>query len=450
MRLFVREKRFYTSFFSLLIVISLQNLISLSVGLVDNVFLGKYNELSMSGAAIANQIQFLLQMVVAGIAGGIVVLGAQYWGKGDTEPIKKVISVGMKLAIFVGFIFFALSLFIPEKVLLLLTNDKDVIAEGVKYMRIMSVTNIIFSVSNTLVMSFRAVETAFIGTLMAACTLVVKLILNYLLIFGNLGFPELGIEGAAISTLLGWSVELVIILVYMRCFDKKLRATLRSIFNFDFSYVKDYMKVALPVILSGSMWGVAQAAQTAILGHISREAIGANAIASVIFQVAAVLSLCAAQASSIIIGKTVGEKRLDMIRPYTRTLQVLFVLIGIFSAAVLYLIKDAIVGIYAVSGETRELAVAFMIVLAVTVVGTSYEYPVAGGIIMGGGDTKYAFYVDMIFMWALAIPLAALSAFVFNLPPVWTFFFLKSDQLIKCIPNAIRCNRYKWIRELTH
>jgi len=285
---------------------------------------------------------------------------------------------------------------------------------------------------------------------MAACTLVVKLILNYLLIFGNLGFPELGIEGAAISTLLGWSVELVIILVYMRCFDKKLRATLRSIFNFDFSYVKDYMKVALPVILSGSMWGVAQAAQTAILGHISREAIGANAIASVIFQVAAVLSLCAAQASSIIIGKTVGEKRLDMIRPYTRTLQVLFVLIGIFSAAVLYLIKDAIVGIYAVSGETRELAVAFMIVLAVTVVGTSYEYPVAGGIIMGGGDTKYAFYVDMIFMWALAIPLAALSAFVFNLPPVWTFFFLKSDQLIKCIPNAIRCNRYKWIRELTH
>lgn len=449
MSLFVREKGFYKSFFSLLIVISLQNLISLGVSLVDNVMLGTYNELALSGAAIANQIQFLLQMIIAGIAGGIGVLGAQYWGKGETEPIKKIISVGMKFALLAGLIFFALSLFIPEKVLGILTNDKGVIAEGVKYMRIMSITNVIFSVSNTLVWSLRSVETAFIGTVMAGVTMVVKIFFNYCLIFGNLGFPEMGIKGAAISTLTGWSVELVIILIYMRFVDKKIKTTIKALFEFDFTYLRDYVKTALPVILSGSLWGFSQTAQTAILGHMSGSAIAANSIASVVFQVAAVLSLCAASAASVVIGKTVGEDRLEKVKPYTKTLQVIFILLGIISASILFFVKDAIVGIYTVSEETRQLAVSFMIILSITVLGTSYEYPVAGGIIMGGGDTKFGFIVDMIFMWGLAIPLSALSAFVFNFPPVWTFFLLKSDQLLKCIPNAIRCNRYKWVKQLT-
>lgn len=449
MQVFVRERKFYTSFLTLLVVISLQNLISLAVSLIDNVMLGTYSEYAMAGAAIANQIQFLLQMIVAGIAGGIVVLGAQYWGKGETEPIKKIISVGMKFAMLAGVIFFALSFFIPDKVLGLLTNDRNVIAEGVRYMRLMSVTNIIFSISNTLVMSLRSVETAFIGTVMASFTMVTKLILNYCLIYGNFGFPELGVRGAAVSTLVGWSVELVIILVYIRFFDKKIKATLSSIFRFDFTYLKDYTKTALPVILSGSFWGIAQAAQTAILGHMSEAAIAANSIASVIFQVAAVLSLCSASAASVIMGKTVGENRLDMIKPYSRTLQALFIIIGLISGLILFLVKDAVIGIYAVSDETHRLAVDFMIILSITVLGTAYEYPVAAGIIQGGGDTKYAFFVDLIFMWGFTIPISALSAFVFNLPPVVTFFFLKSDQLLKCVPNAIRCNRYKWIRQLT-
>jgi putative MATE family efflux protein len=449
MRLFVRDKKLYTSFFSLLLIISLQNLISLGVSLVDNVMLGVYNEYAMSGAAIANQFQFMLQMIVAGIAGGISVLGAQYWGKREIEPIRKIIGVGMKFALLAGVIFFVISFFFPRQALLLLTNDENVIAEGVKYMRIMSVTNIIFAVSNTLVMSLRSVETAFIGTVMAAVTMVVKIIFNYLLIYGNFGLPELGIDGAAISTLIGWSMELVIILVYMRFIDKKIKATLRDIFSFDTTYLRDYLKTALPVILSGSVWGIAQAAQTAILGHMSGEAIAANSISAVVYQVTAVLSLCAASAAAIVIGKTVGEGKIDKIKPYTITLQVLFILIGLFSGAVLFLVKDAIIDIYAVSEEARRLAVDFMIVLSITVVGTSYEYPVAGGIIQGGGDTKFAFIVDLIFLYGFALPLAALSAFVFNLPPVWTFFLLKSDQLVKCIPNAIKCNRYKWVRQLT-
>ncbi len=449
MRLFVRDKSFYRSFFSLLIVISLQSLISLGVALVDNIMLGIYDETAMSGAAMANQIQFLLQMVIAGIASGVVVLGAQYWGKDETEPIRHIISVGMKFAMLAGLLFFAAAFFFPQQTLRLLTNEQSVIDEGVKYMRIMSVTFIVFSVSNVLVMSLRSVETAFIGTLMAAVAMVVNISLNYCLIFGHLGFPELGIRGAAIATLISWSVQLVIILIYVRFIDKKLKTTLRSIFSFDFTYLKDYIKTSLPIILSGSFWGVAMAAQTSILGHMGGASIAANSIAAVIFQVVSVFAVCSANASSVIIGKTVGEQRLDMVKPYTITLQVLFVLIGLISGTILFLVKDAILGVYAISEETHRLALSFIIILSVTMVGTAYEYPVASGIIQGGGDTKYAFTVEMISMWGFTIPLSALSAFVFKLPPVYTFIFLKSDQILKCIPNAIRCNRYKWVRELT-
>jgi len=450
MRLFVRDKKFYASFFSLLVVISLQSLISLAVAFADNIMLGMYNETAMSGAALANQIHFLHQMVIGGITGGVVVLGAQYWGKGETEPIKHIISVGMKFALLAGIIFFVIMYFFPHQALRLLTNEQNVIDEGVKYMRIMSVTCLIFSVSNTLVMSLRSVETAFIGTVMAAVTMVVNISLNYCLVFGNLGFPELGIRGAAIATLISWIVELVIILVYIRFIDKKLKATFKSIFSFDLTFLRDYIKTSLPIILSGSFWGVAMAAQTSILGHMGESAIAANSIAAVVFQVVSVFVISSANASSVIMGKTVGENRMDLVKPYAVTMQVLFVLLGAVTGAILFFIKDVVIGIYSVSEETRRLAVEFMIILAITVVGTAYEYPVASGIIQGGGDTKYAFTVEMIFMWGFTIPMSALSAFVFKLPPFYTFFFLKSDQLLKCIPNAIRCNRYKWIRRLTH
>jgi Na+-driven multidrug efflux pump len=148
-------------------------------------------------------------------------------------------------------------------------------------------------------------------------------------------------------------------------------------------------------------------------------------------------------------GKTVGEGSMSLVKPYSVTMQALFVLLGILTGIALFFVKDIVIGIYSVSEETRRLAINFMIVLAVTVVGTAYEYPVASGIIQGGGDTKYAFTVEMIFMWGFTIPISALSAFVFKLPPTVTFCCLKSDQILKCIPNAIRCNRYKWVRRLT-
>lgn len=449
MQIFVREKPFYKRFFPLLLVIALQSLAALMVNMVDNLMLGRYTELALSGATLVNQLQFMLQQIAAGTGTGIVVLASQYWGRGQTEPIRRIISLAVKISMSIGAVFFLATLLAPHPILRLFTSDEAVIAEGMKYLRIMCWTYLIFSLSNSLMYSLQAVETAFIGTVMSCSTIAINLCLNYLLIYGNLGFPELGVQGAAIATLVSRCVELAIILVYVLCIDKKLKMKARDLVRVDLGYLGDYLRVAAPVMISGALWGVAQAAQTAILGHISAPAIAANAIASVVFQICAVFGMAAGNAASVTIGRTIGARQLDRIRPYARTLQGIFVLLGLASAALLFLLRHWIIGFYTVSDETRELALQFLTVLSVATLGSCYEWPVEGGIIAGGGHTKYPAIVDNLFMWLFTIPTAALSAFVFRWPPLVTFCFLKADQILKCIPNAIVCNRYRWVRELT-
>lgn len=447
--IFVRDASFYRTFFPLLLVIVLQQLAALAVNLADNIMLGRYSELALSGASLVNQLQFTLQQIAAGIGMGIVVLAAQYWGQKRTEPIKKIISLGVKCGFFSGVLFFAISQLAPAGVLGLFTRDTEVIAEGVRYLKVICWTYPVFGLSNSLMYALQSVETAMIGTVMSCSTICINVCLNYCLIYGNFGAPELGIVGAAVATLVSRLVELGIILVYILFRDKKLHMKLWELLQWDGTYLQDYLKVSTPIVISGLLWGVAQAAQTAIPGHMSATAIAANSIAIILFEIFAVLGAACANTASVVTGKTIGAGKLDKVKAYSKTMQGIFLLGGLFSGGMLFWCKDWIVNFYTVSPAVKAMAVDFMTVLSVASIGSCYEYPVEGGIIAGGGSTKYAAVVDNLFMWLFTIPSAALSAFVFQFPPVVTFAFLKADQILKCIPNCITCNRYRWVKRLT-
>lgn len=447
--IFVKDASFYRTFFPLLFVIVLQQLAALAVNLADNIMLGRYSELALSGASLVNQLQFTLQQIAAGIGMGIVVLAAQYWGQKRTEPIKKIISLGVKCGFFSGVLFFAISQLAPAGVLGLFTRDTEVIAEGVRYLKVICWTYPVFGLSNSLMYALQSVETAMIGTVMSCSTICINVCLNYCLIYGNFSAPELGIVGAAVATLVSRLVELGIILVYILFLDKKLHMKLWELLRWDGTYLQDYLKVSTPIVISGLLWGVAQAAQTAIPGHMSATAIAANSIAIILFEIFAVLGAACANTASVVTGKTIGAGKLDKVKAYSKTMQGIFLLGGLFSGGMLFWCKDWIVNFYTVSPAVKAMAVDFMTVLSVASIGSCYEYPVEGGIIAGGGSTKYAAVVDNLFMWLFTIPSAALSAFVFQFPPVVTFAFLKADQILKCIPNCITCNRYRWVKRLT-
>ena len=446
----VRDKSFYSTFFKLSAIIAAQNLLSFGVSLADNIMLGRYSETTLAAAAMVNQIQFLLQMVsVGGIGAGTMVMVSQYWGKGDIEPIRRIIALAMKFTLAIGLIFFLIAITIPGHVVSIFTSDPTVHPEAVTYLRILCFTFLIFPVYATLLSSIRGAKIVIIGTIISVVSLLVNTILNYMFIFGNFGAPEMGIAGAAYATLISHFVALLITLIYLRCVDKKLHIKLLSFFKPDAYYLSDFFKAAIPVVLSGFSWGIGMMLQVVILGHMSKGIVAANSIASTVYSLITAFSFGLVSSSNVIMGNLVGSGEMEKIRPTTRTLQLLYIAVGVVTAIVLFFARDLILGIYILEPDTYDLARRFISLLVIVVVFASYQYPAASGIVMGGGNTRYPVIVETLFIWLCVLPLSALSAFVWDLPPIVTFLFLKSDQFLKCIPNAIVVNRYRWVRVLT-
>ena len=448
--MFVREKQFYTTFFKLSAIVAAQNILAYGVNLADNIMLGRYSETTLAAAAMINQIQYLLQMMcIAGIGAGTVVMVSQYWGKGEVEPIRRIIALSMKFAAITGLIFFSLTFFMPEKIIGIFTSDDAVRFQGAQYLRIMCFTYLTFPIHSALVTALRGARIVLIGTAVSVISLFTNIFFNYMFIFGNWGAPEMGIKGAAIATLMARVLELVIVLVYVRFFDKKLSLRLFSFIKPDAYYLKDYLKAASPVILSGISWGIGMMLQVVILGHLSKGIVAANSIAATVYQVMTAFAFGQVSSSNVIMGNTIGAGKMDLVRPYSRTLQLLYVASGVLTGLILFAARDLILSVYILEEGTQELARTFMTLLCVVVVFASYQYPAASGIVLGGGNTRYPVIVETAFIWLVVLPFSAMSAFVWKLSPIITFLFLKSDQFLKCIPNGIVVNRYRWIRVLT-
>ena len=449
MALMVREKRFYKTFASMTGVIAMQNLITFAVNLADNVMIGAYSQTALSGVAIVNQIQFLLQMLMLGTGSAIGVLGAQYCGKKELQPIRKATSTGVLLGVILSGIMMLAVFFFPNQTMGLLTNEQAVIAEGSKYLVIVCFSYVFFAVSNNLLSALRAVETVNIGFIVNLIALVVNITLNYGLIYGRLGMPEMGVEGAAIATLSARVVEFLVVVIYVLLFDKKICWRPKNLLSIDKAMFRDFIKVGMPLILANGIWGVAMSVQTAILGRLGEDTIAANSIATTLFQVVSVVTYAASTTSGVMIGITVGEGDIPRVKAYTKTMQILFLGIGVVTGMTLYACTDLIIGLYDVTPAAAELSRQFIAVLSVTVVGTSYQCACLTGIVTGGGDTRFVLINDLIHQWLIVIPAAFLSAFVFH-APVWvTLACLKADQILKCFVAVVKVNRYSWIHILT-
>ena len=308
---------------------------------------------------------------------------------------------------------------------------------------------VLFAVSNNLLSALRSVETVNIGFAVNLVALVVNIVLNYGLIYGRLGMPEMGVEGAAIATLTARAVEFLIVILYVFIWDKKICWRPKNLLHVDTIMFRDYIRTGMPLILANGIWGVAMSVQTAILGRLGNDTIAANSIATTIFQVVSVVAYAASNTSGVLIGKTVGEGDISRVKAYTKTMQILFLMIGAVTGLVLFSCRDFIIGLYDVPPAAAKLARQFIHVLSVTVVGTAYQCSCLTGIVTGGGDTKFVLINDLIHQWLIVIPAAFLSAFVFHGPMWVTFACLKADQILKCFVAVIKVNRYRWIHILT-
>ncbi len=445
-----RDREFYHSFITLCVTLMLEQAVILSVNLVDNIMLGAYAESALSGVAAVNQIQFVLQQVVYGVSSGMIVLGSQYWGQHRPDEIRKLSSIAMRFSMLIVLILFLAVSFFPRQALMIFTSNEGIISEGVKYLNIIRFSYLFFGISAILLGTMRIAESVRIALVVSIISLILNCGINYVLIFGRFGAPEMGVQGAAIGTLIARIVECGIYIVYVFAHDKRIQLKVRDFFHIDKDMLRDFVRVASPVIFTSFLWGISNALQTVILGHMNDEAIAAQSISSNIFLLLKVASVGASSAASIIIGKTIGENRMDKLKEYTRTLQVLFVCIGLVLGLALFLIRIPMLRLYNISDATRKLANSYMIIQSVVLVTMSYQMPVNSGIIRGGGDTKFIMIVDLVSIWGIVLPFSYLAAFVWELSPVIVIMLLNSDQVFKCIPAFIRVNSYKWVHQLTH
>lgn len=447
---FTKEPYFYKTIGKLMSVIVLQNLVAYSVNMADNLMLGAYSQAALSGAATVNQIQFMVQQIAMAIGDSVVVLGSQYWGKRQTQPIRQLTLYAFLLCLIPGIGVFAWTSLAPQSVLSIFTTNAEYIAEGCAYLELIRFTYPVYVVSTILMASLRTVETVGLSLHISIASLAVNVCINYALIFGNFGFPEMGIRGAAVGTLVSRVLELVIVVLYLAFRDRKLQLFRSGRIRFSMPLFRDYFRVLLPSFLSNFLWSLATPIQTAVLGRLSDDAIAANSVSTTIFQYLKIIAMGEASASSVLIGKTVGESSDDeRLKAYSRTLQALYLLIGALLGTALYFLRIPFLRLYELSPSALEIADGMLIVLSVVMVGMAYQMPVCVGIIKGGGDVRYMMYLNLISTWLIVMPLTFLSAFVWNFPAVWVVAVLNSDQVFKCIPVAFRVNRYRWIKRLT-
>lgn len=444
-----KDKEFYRSFLRLALALMMQQAVVLSVNLADNIMLGNYSETALSGVAAVNQIQFVLQQLVFGFTNGMVVLSSQYWGRKQTEPNKKLLSIAFRGAAAVALVLFVLVSLFPQQAVGLFTEDEAIIREGCDYLSIVRFSYLFFAVTTVLLGGMRTVEKVRIALVVSLIALVVNCSINFLLIGGRLGFAEMGVRGAAIGTLTARVLECAIVSFYVLKKDARLSLRLRDLARADASYAGDYFRVSLPLITTSFLWGLNTALQTVIVGHLSSSAIAAHSISSTVFLFLKVASVGASSAAAVITGRTVGEGNMDKIREYARTLQVIFVAIGMTLGAILLLIRGPLLSLYALTPQTERLARAFILIEATVLVTMSYQMCTNTGIISGGGDTRFVLIMDLIAIWGCVVPASLLCAFVLDAPPVVVLIVLNADQYLKCIPAFIRCNSYKWVRKLT-
>ncbi len=444
------DKSFYRTIVAIAIPIAMQNLINFGVSMMDTLMIGLVGEVQLSAASMANQFTFLYMVVSFGFISGCSVLTAQYWGRGDTYMIKKIMSFLYMAITVMGIGFTLFAFFFPETVMrIYIPDDAEVIAEGTKYLKIVAFTFVLSSFANATIGILRSVGTVNISVYVYSISLVVNTFLNWVLIFGNLGMPTLGIEGAAIATLISRIIEVLIIAYYIFYRDSKLRLTVKELLSTNMEVVKSFLKYGTPVLGNEILWSTGNTFVMMIIGRMGREFVAANSIAGVLFQLGGIAVFGLSNASSTIIGNTIGAGDYEDARLRGNALMALSAIAGVVGALFMLVLRYPLIEVYNLSELAREYSYTLTFMVALMHTFNTVQMVIMMGILRGGGDTKFVMIYDVIFVWLICIPLGAVVGLWLSWPIALVYLVLKIDGVLKCIVSVPRVLKGKWVIDIT-
>lgn len=445
---YLGTKDLYLKMAKIAIPISLQQLITVGINLMDTIMLSSMGDAQLSASTLAGQFITLFQICCMGIGMGASVLTSRFWGMKDKVSLKKAVTIMLRFCLVFATAFTIATIAIPTLIMKLYTPEQEIINYGVTYLRWMIPTYYCMGLSLTCTIVLRSVGQVRIPLACSIIAFFVNVFFNWVFIFGNLGAPRMEIAGAALGTLIARIFEILFICGYFFLRDKRVQYRLKDIFMNCRDLVREYFRVSIPVLISDSLLALGNNAVAMIMGRIGQAFVAANSVTTVVQQLSSVLTQGISNASGIITGHTMGEGDYEKAQKQGYTFLFLGFLIGCVAALVILVLRMPIIHYYDVSPEAKEIAYDLMNAIIVIVIFQSMNSILTKGVLRAGGDTKFLMLGDILFLWVASVPLGALAGLVFHWSSFWIYTMLKIDQIIKCVWCYFRLRSGKWLKKI--
>jgi putative MATE family efflux protein len=447
---FLRDKDFFRAMLALAVPVAFQQFITAGLNMIDVLMVGQLGEAAVAALGLANQIFFLLILFLFGVTSGMSIFTAQYWGKGDTESIRKVLGICLTLAVVVAASFSLAATLIPETLMRFYTEDPEVIELGSSYLRIVGYSYVFMAIAFSYISILRSITQVTLTVIVSVLALGLKSILAYVLIFGHFGFPMLGVRGAAIGTSVGWAFECILLLVLVYTQRTPLAANPITFFRFNRSFLFTVLRTALPAALNEVIWSFGMTLYNAVYARIGTDAIAAVQINATVEELIFVLFIGLGNACSVMVGNKIGEKDRETAFEYGRRFTILAVFCAAVAGVFVFLVRGFVAGLYQLSPSAEQNLMSIMLVFSLSAWLRMFNFMLFIGALRAGGDTRYAMFTELFSIWLIGVPAALIGGFVLHLPVYYVYAMVLLEELVKAIVVLRRYLSRKWIHDLVN
>lgn len=426
--------------------IALQQFMTALVGACDAIMLGKLSQDAMSAVSLATQVTFVFNLFMFAFMAGENMFVAQYYGKGDYTGISQVFSLVTKICGCIAVVFLAGTLFFPEQLMRILTNEKTLIVLGSEYLRVIGISYVFSGIAQIFLAIMKNCGAVNMSTMINGVMVILNIALNAVFIFGLSGFPKMGIKGAALATVLATVVQFLWSVGYVLCRIRAVKFSLRSCEKKLFGR---FWQKTVPLLINNLAWGIGFSMYSVIMGHLGTDAVAANGIANISKNLVVCFCLGLGNAGSIIVGNRLGADRLQEAKEVGETLTKTAIIAGIVSGLVLIALSPFITKMVDLTPIARGYLQKMLLISSYYIAGKSVNCMTIGGIFAAGGDSKFGMLCDSVTLWCIIVPLGCICAFILKLPVMVVYFVLNLDEIIKLPVVYKHYKKYKWIKNLT-
>lgn len=460
LRIIWNDKSFLRKTFAITIPIVLQNLLNNLVNLIDTLMIGQLGETSIAAVGLANKLFFVFALLMFGVSSGSSVLSAQYYGKREFMNIKRVLRVSILIGVGGSLLFAIPGFFAPEFVMSIFTPLEGTISEGAKYLLIIVFSYPLTAVTMTYISVLRSMNFVKLPVIITFVSILVNVFFNYVLIYGNMGFPTMGVTGAALATLIARIVEcgVLLALVYShKAGDGKLGDFIHLKYDrnkengtafIHKAFLIKFFSTAAPVIANEFMWGLGVTMYSLVYGRMGDAATAAITITNTVEQVSLVFLFGICNAAAVLLGNELGSDRLDKAEEHAKNYIAMIFILSIVGTVVVLLIRNPVASLFDVSDEVlgyvRLCITVFALYLPVRMLNTLFIV----AILRSGGDTKATLFLDTTSVWLIGIPLAVLGGLILKYPIHIVYAMILIEEIYKSILSYIRYKKKIWLRNI--